>query len=374
MDIQAGRSSFVGAAAGDPRASMDAVQGISVRRWWWVALTVAFTLSAGLKAVNLRVGGPQYMIDDFSLFDGGFLVWFGQAPPQHAYLECWVNGLCSLRIGVRTALSGTWATARRAISSRRRCVTTTTRPTFTMRHIVPFSWGSTSSPRSWCSSWRGARWMDDSRGRCGYGAVSVHIQHAVVRARGPTRYAHDARRHRWRRLYLLSEGQTDREGFWWAAVACGLAAGLKMHGGLITIFIVIDLIRRRGLRAGVRPALCFAATAFFFFLVADGSLPFDPLKYVKARWATYHDDYSPYLHWGNQFRVMLRPTVIVLIPLAVYGAVQALRRRSPQAIQSLAVVALGWLVDFSLTRQLQGTDAVGLPAVIHPRSRRAVAD
>jgi hypothetical protein len=98
----------------------------------------------------------------------------------------------------------------------------------------------------------------------------------------------------------------------------------------------------------------FAATAFFFFLVADGTSLFDPLMYVKARWATYHDDYSPYLHWGDQFLVILKGTGWLMAPLAAAGALAAFRRPAPPALKSVAVLALGWLVVFCTTRQLRG--------------------
>src|SRR5688572_4306995 len=68
---------------------------VSVRSATWAALTLAaaFLISFALKAANIGVGAPQFMIDDFTLYQAGFLVWFGQAPPQHAFLESWVCGL-----------------------------------------------------------------------------------------------------------------------------------------------------------------------------------------------------------------------------------------------------------------------------------------
>src|SRR5688500_5050552 len=56
----------------------------------FLVLAIAAVVSLALKAVNVSVGAPQYMIDDFTLYEGGFLVWFGQAPPQHAFLEAWL--------------------------------------------------------------------------------------------------------------------------------------------------------------------------------------------------------------------------------------------------------------------------------------------
>jgi len=71
---------------------------LSARSATWAVLTLAaaFLISFALKAANIGVGAPQFMIDDFTLYQGGFLVWFGQAPPQHAFLESWVCGLSSL--------------------------------------------------------------------------------------------------------------------------------------------------------------------------------------------------------------------------------------------------------------------------------------
>jgi hypothetical protein len=323
--------------------------------WPLGILLVAFVLSCALKLVNIGIGAPQFMIDDFSLYEGGFLVWFGQAPPQHAYLESWICGLISLTVyGVRTLLSGDWAAARDGY--------------FVSGALRDFY----NAPDAYYAAYRSL-------------LVAVDLTTAVVVFRLARRVLED-RLHAavwvtvlflftyntvWSALvgrpdtlltlaatlgvYLYLQGTHggSRAAFWWAAICLGLAAGLKMHGALLTVFGAIDVLRVKGIRKGWPVALGFAATAFFFFLVADGSSLFDPLKYVKARAATYHDDLSPYIQWGDQFGVMLRGSGWIVLPFAAAAAFLAFRRVAPPAVRSLAVIAIGWLIIFSTTRQLR---------------------
>ncbi len=322
-----------------------------------VVLAAAFVLSLALKLATVAIGGPQYMIDDFSLYEGGFLVWFGQAPPQHAFIECWVSGLCSLAVfavktvmGVAAVGAGGEDVITRALRDfynapdayyaayRSLLVAVDLATAVVVFKIARRVLAGTLWPAVWVTVlflftyntlWAALVGRPDTLLTC---AATLGMY-----------------------LYLKGSDGTSPPMFWWAAICLGLAAGLKMHGALFTIFVMIDQLRIRGIRAGWRPATAFAALAFFFFLVADGSLLFDPLKYVKARWATYHDDFSPYIHWGDQFLVMLRSTGWLTVPLAIVGAVAALRQRlAPPALKTVATIALGWLVIFGVTRQLRG--------------------
>lgn len=327
------------------------------RNWPITVLCAGFVLSLVLKIVNVAIGGPQYMIDDFTLYEGGFLVWFGQAPPQHAYLESWISGLCSLVVfTVKTAASGggtgpldgdivsaalrsfynapdIYYVAYRSVLVAVDMVTAVVVFTIARRVLAgslwPPVWVTLLFLFTYNTLWSALIGRPDTLMTCA-ATIGMH-------------------------LYLKSVTERAAAPFWWAAICFGLAAGLKMHGALFTVFAAIDVIRRNGVRAGVRPAVSFAAVAFFFFLVADGSLLSDPLMYVKARWATYHDDYSPHIQWGDQFRVILRSTGWGIVPLALAGAIGVLRdRATPRALQSVAVIALGWLLIFATTRQLRG--------------------
>jgi hypothetical protein len=331
---------------------------LSARSATWAVLTLAaaFLISFALKAANIGVGAPQFMIDDFTLYQGGFLVWFGQAPPQHAFLESWVCGLSSLAVyAVRTALSGDWTAARDGYF-----VSSALRDFYNAPEAYYAAYRSVLIAVDLATAFvvfRLARRVLDNEL---WAAVWVTVLFlftyntlwSTLVGRPDTLLTFAATLGVY--LYLESVEGTSERTFWWAAICLGLAAGLKMHGALFTIFVMIDQLRLKGLRAGWRPAAAFAATAFFFFLVADGSSLFDPLMYVKARWATYHDDYSPYLHWGDQFLVILKGTGWLIAPLAAAGAILAFRRPAPPALKSVAVLALGYLVVFCTTRQLRG--------------------
>jgi len=321
-----------------------------------LVVIAAALVSIALKAANVSVGAPQFMIDDFSLYEGGFLVWFGQAPPQHAFIECWLCGLSSFACFAVRAL---WA-GHRLTSAEGYFVAGALRDFYnapdayyaTYRSLLIavdaltafFVWKLARRTLAdvWTAAWATALFL-----------FTYNALWCALVGRPDTLMTCAATAGLY--LYVRSDAVRSRPAFWWAAICMGLAAGLKMHGGLLTIFAVVDLLRRHGLRAGLRPAFAFAATAFVVFLAADGSLLYDPLVYVKARVSTYHDDASPYLHWGHQFLVILRTTAWVIAPLAIAGAA-ALRRdgAAPRALRTLAVFGLGWLAVFALTRPLRG--------------------
>lgn len=352
------------AAAGRPVGRVLAPPRIQA--WPMAALAAAFVLSCALKVTNVGIGGPQFMIDDFTLYEGGFLVWFGQAPPQHAYLESWLCGLVSLAVfGVQTILSGGWAAAREDyfVASALRDFYNAPDAYYAAYRSVLIGVDLVTA----CVVFRVARQVLEQRVAAVWVAMlflfTYNTLWSALVGRPDTLLTCAATVGVY--LYLKGTHAGSQSAFWWSAICFGLAAGLKMHGALFTIFAAVDLLRINGVRRGWRVSAGFAAVAFFFFLVADGSLLFDPLKYVKARAATYYDDLSPYIKWGDQFAVMLRGSGWIVMPVAAAGACFALWRRgvnttrlqlapASPAIQSLAVFALGWLVIFSTTRQLRG--------------------
>ena len=104
MDVQSLGSRPERVVAADVPRSLSAD-----RRWWRLALAAVVVVATGLKLSTTTIGGPQFMIDDFTLFDGGFLVWFGQAPPQHAFIESWICGVVMhAYFGLSKALEGQW--------------------------------------------------------------------------------------------------------------------------------------------------------------------------------------------------------------------------------------------------------------------------
>jgi len=321
----------------------------------FVALTVGLLLSLALKVRNVGIGGPQYMIDDFSLLDGGFLILFGHVPPQHAYIETWLCGICSLVVfAVKTTLAGTWPAAMSdlfipaalrdyyaapdayyaayrslmiAVDLATACVVyQTARLVFPGRQWIPV-WVTLLFLFSYNTLWCALVGRPDTPLTL-VGALGLYC-------------------------YLRHVVSGSWVTFWLAAILFGIGAGFKMHGGFFTVFALIDMFRREGWRAGAPRIVLFGTTAVLMFVVSDGSLLFDPLLYLKARWATYHDDLSTYLHWGQQFVAMLRGSGWVVLPMSIGGIAFAFTRGASETRRTLAVFSIGWLLIFGLTRQLR---------------------
>lgn len=322
-----------------------------------VLLVPAFIIAAFMALMNLGVGGPQVNIDDYTLYEGGFLVWFGHAPPQHAYLECWINGVASLITFIcKSALHGQ--------------ITDVFGLEFVPRAYSDFYY----YPDLYYLAYRLVVTLF-------FLATSVLI-YFIARQCVPTRISGYAPalasvfylfsfNAYWSNLagrpdtlvvffamlgyyfYLRSEYRIDTPWFWLAAGMFGLAAGLKLHGAFFAIFATLDLLRVKGFRSGVRGGLILVGLSLLFFVLADGSLLFDPLKYVKARMMTYRDDHSTYLKWGGQFLSILRGSGWVVVPLLL-GARFCLKKEAQQAkIRSVVFFALCWLVLFASIRQLR---------------------
>jgi len=319
-------------------------------------LAAAAIASIALKAATVHVGAPQFMIDDFSLYEGGFLVWFGQAPPQHAFLESWLCGATALAcFAVKTILAG-----QRLAGGSDYFVTRALRDFYNHPDAYYVTYRSFLIGVDMLTAlfvWRLARATLEQLWTAVWVTVlflfTYNTLWCALVGRPDTLMACAATAGLY--CYVRSEGDSSKGAFWAAAVCFGLAAGLKMHGGLLTVFAAIDLLRRNGLRRGCRRAVPFATVAVAVFAAADGSVLYDPLLYVKARLSTYHDDVSSYLHWGQQFVVMLRSTAWVIAPVALASAVVLLRdARASRALKTIAVFGAAWLVVFSLTRPLRG--------------------
>ena len=210
------------------------------------------------------------------------------------FSSAWLCGLCSLAVfAVKTSSGGRACGATDGYFVAGRCGTSTTRPTPITRPTARCSIGVdlATALLVFKLARRVARRICWAVG-LGHGVVPVHVQHAVGRAGRTSRHPDDLRRRR-RRVPLSQERRRDlaagpRSGG--RRSAWGLRPGSRCTAASSRSSCWSTCFGAR-LRAGWRPAAAFAATAVFFFLVADGSLLFDPLMYVKARWATYHDDY-----------------------------------------------------------------------------------
>jgi len=316
-----------------------------------------FFVAACMALVNLRVGAPQVNIDDFSLYEGGFLVWFGNAPPQHAYLECWINGLASMVTFLvkGVLLAGAWD----ALSLE-----------FVCRAYSDFYY----QPDGYYAVYRfvivlfnlATAWLVyliahrcSSEKMAGFAPLlalflylfSYNTFWCNLAGRPDTLVAFFAMLGMY--FYLQSDYRDDKPFFWLAAVAFGVAAGLKLHGAFFAIFAAFDLLRAKGIRPGFRSVLILTVISVLFFMVADGSLLFDPLKYIKARMETYVADHSGYLEWGQQFVAVLRGSGWLIAPLTLVSwfAIRDVGRKS--SMRSIVFMAFCWLVLFCSIRQLR---------------------
>jgi hypothetical protein len=322
-------------------------------------LAAALLFSLACKLAVIKVGGPWVSIDDRTTFDGGFLAWFGQAPPQRMYLECWIAGVLSVGNYAFRVLS-------HAV------------PGTIGLNIVADAYGDYyRNPDTYAHvyrafvllldlaaaglTWRLARRVFGDLGR-GWAAVlppamfllTYNTVWADIVARP------DAMLPLFMTAGLLMYYRSDfgRQQGWLlgAGFVLGLGAGLKLHLALAVLLLLGDLIRVHGLRQAIRMGWAFAALSLLAFLVSAGIPLFDPLKYVKLRVTNAKDDASPWIKWGHEFITMLRGAGWVVLPLTVGAMLQrgvgSFRRLNPVAA-SLVFQSIGWLLLFSAIRQLR---------------------
>lgn len=322
-------------------------------------LAAALIFSLACKLAVIKVGGPWVSIDDRTTFDGGFLAWFGQAPPQRMYLESWIAGILSV---------GTYALR----------VLTHAVPGSLGLNIIADAYGDFyRNPDPYALTyrvfvllldlaaavltWRLARRALGDLWR-GWAAVLPPAMFLLTynTVWGDLVARPDAMLPLFVTAGLLLYFRSDfgrRQGWLLGAgFVLGLGAGLKLHVALAVILLLGDLVRVHGLRAAIRLGWAFAALSLLAFLVSAGIPLFDPLKYVKLRMTNAKDDASPWIKWGHEFITMLRGTGWVVLPLTLGAVLRrgegSFRRLNPVAA-SLAFQAVGWLVLFAAIRQLR---------------------
>jgi hypothetical protein len=306
------------------------------------------------KLLVVHVGAPYVTVDDNTMYEGGFLVWFGQAPPQRMYLESWVAGLASL---------GTYAASAASLGG----------------NFVADAWRAFhDDPDPFVHTYRWLMLLVDLAtvlvvygiGRHVFrpladGRIAALLVALMYLASFNTLWSNVVARPDTLTAFLAALGlffyvrcgHGERAAaFYASAVAFGLAAGMKLHAAFFTVVVVVDLVRVLGLRQGASTAIPFGMVSVITFCVAAGSPLFDPLLYVKLRYLNAIDDASPWISWGEQFHVVLYGSAWLVAPLALYGAFRAMRsgewRRQP-VVASVFVLAISWLVLFCLIRQLR---------------------
>ena len=322
-----------------------------------IILLAVFCISAILKFININAGGPQITIDDFSLYEGAFLVWFGNAPPQHAYLECWCCGITSLLTYCCKYISVNGLSG----------LLTLNLITNAYRDFYHY-------PDVYYTVYRSFLFIVDFAT-----AVLVYKTAKIVLKKGfapvlVTVLYLFAYNTFWCNLvgrpdtlvsfaaiiglffYLKSGYDAKSSYFWCSAAAFGVAAGLKLHGAFFAIFVAMDLFRTNGLKKGVKPIFILTLLSLLFFVIADGTLLFDPLKYVKARMLTFGDDISPWIKWGDQFLVILKGSAWIAVPFIFYGAFIVFVRdiaKVSNPMKSVFFIVFCWLAIFAAIRQMR---------------------
>jgi len=325
-----------------------------------LVLLAVLAAAAALRLSAIGVGSPFITIDDKTAFEGGFLVWFGHAPPQRMYIESWIYGIVCIAVFIAKSLAGATASglsgnlvadAYRDFYGNPDLYVTVYR-VFTLLvdlmtalliyriavYALRNRWGGWAAVLvvalylfSYNVLWSGIVARPDS-------ILAFFCSLGVL-------------------LYLRSDSGRNPSLLLGSAVVLGVAAGQKLHGAFFTIFLCIDLLRVHGIAAGWRRVLVLALVSGFFFCVAAGSPLFDPLTYVKLRLSNYEDDHSLWIRWGDQFVTMLRGTGWLALLLMIPGAwfVYARRRAdsADEPLRTITVLAVGWLLLFAMIRQLR---------------------
>lgn len=305
-------------------------------------------------------GAPYVTIDDNTLFEAGFLVWFGEAPPQRMYLESWIAGLSSiLTYIVQMLASGNAdqlglnivADAYRAFLENPNDYVTTYRSLMLSVDLAT-SWLVfllakcifVENPRvNWLAVMSASMFLLSYNTLWCYIVARPDTVTTFFATLGILYY------------YKSNFGESKRE-FYIAALALGCATGLKLHAALFIAFFIIDMIRQLGLLTAIKRAIPFGLIAIFIFSIVAGSPLFDPLLYAKLRALNIRDDESPWLQWGDQIITLLRGTGWILVPIIITTALLVLQKKGKgvsRSVISILFIATLFLLFFISIRQLR---------------------
>ncbi len=317
---------------------------------------IAFTL----KLQVFSAGAPYVTIDDYTLYEAGFLVWFGEAPPQRMYFESWLVGITSIATYVwQLVVTGNLdqlglnlvADAYRAFSQNPNDFVLTYRA---LMLLVDFA-------TAWCvfllayhllAAHTYGRWL--AVFSAGLYLFSYNTIWCYIVARPDTVTAFFAVLGTY--YYYASNFGERKNTFYFSAIALGCATGFKLHAALFVVFFIIDMIRQLGFYQAIKRAIPFGTIAVFIFAVTAGSPLFDPLLYVKLRALNVKDDESPWIEWGEQFFTVMRGTGWLIAPAIIAAAAIIFRPKTAinnPKIASLIFVSCLFLIFFLSIRQLR---------------------
>jgi len=311
----------------------------------FVCLMVLVLVSLAIKSSVFTLGAPYVTIDDYTLYNAGFLVWFGQAPPQRMYFESWIVGATSIATYVvQLAQSGHLnqlginiiADAYRAFHENPTPFVMSYRAVMLMLDIAT-AWLVYQIALVVFAQQKNARWLGVFA--AGLYLLSYNTIWCNIVARPDTATALFATLGMW---FYFKSATGRRSYLCLSAVALGCATGFKLHAALFVVFVMIDLYRQLPWRKATAAIIPFGLVALAVFTAVAGSPLFDPLLYVKLRALNAMDDASPWLKWGDQFAVVLRGAGWLAIPacIALGVLVFGKSRETPAQIRSLIFIAL----------------------------------
>jgi len=324
---------------------------------YWI-LALLFVIALVLKINILEVGAPYITIDDQTAFEGGFLVWFGEAPPQRTYLESWIVGITSLVAYGYAALTQGHALGVDVVSDAYRAYILDPKPFVFTYRVVSLGMDLLTALLVFLLSvkifegQKYQRWLAALSTGCYLLSYNTIWCNVVARPDIPATLFSLLGLS----LYFRSDAGVKLGYSLMAAAAFGAAAGLKLHAVFFVFLILLDVLRLHGFRAAIRYGIPFGLTAFLFFCIAAGSVLFDPLLYVKLRVLNMKDDESPWLHWGDQFVTMFRGSGWLALILMIFGVIASRASKDwskSSRLSSLLFIACGWLLLFCSIRQLR---------------------
>ncbi|WP_250658251.1 hypothetical protein [Alkalimarinus coralli] len=317
-------------------------------------------LSVALKLFVIDVGAPYIMMDDANMFSGGFLVWFGQAPPQRMYIESWFSGLSSMTVYITSQLLSGNASALNLNIVAEAYADFNQNPypyvtgyrylmllfdmltvlfVFKTAQIV----FATKQNGQWFAALAASLYL-----------MSYNTLWCNVVSRPDTGAALFASAGLY--LYYKSKFGNIQTTLWCSALLMGLSTGYKLHCALFVVFILFDMWRVLGFKTAFKRCFQFGLISFVAFLVASGSAIFDPLLYAKLRALNVKDDASPWIEWGDQVAVVFNGTGWLALPLLIGAMVPAWKNRNNpeyKAITSIVFLATFWVILFLSIRQLR---------------------
>ena len=332
-----------------------------------MVLALLTIVSLSFKLPLLNIGAPYTTIDDNTLFEAAFLVWFGEAPPQRTYIESWLVGISVISTYVFELLNSGQldqlginliADAYRMFSENptpfvhhyRLLMLALDLATAGLVYALTHQLLQGQITARWAAALAAGLYLLSYNSIWCYLVARPDTATAFFTCLGLVCY------------YRSAFGQ-HVGWFCSAALMLGIATGFKLHAAMAVVFIVLDLWRHSGLRQAFAKMLGFASLGFALFLISAGTTLFDPLLYIKLRALNIRDDASPWIQWGDQFLVVVEGTGWLIVPLILLSIYHWLKHRLPglafspekipAQIQSAIFISGCFLLVFCSIRQLR---------------------